>query len=89
MLHYSGQTARYRGIEPLNYPEDYRVFSSELTLRDIELTATTVLEEADMGAFIDDTLTRIRRSGLTDSKRKLIFTYKAKFEKLRRTGSIS
>lgn len=89
ILHYSPQAAKYREDSVKGREQAYQNFASEVKLDDIEQTAEAVLEEAQMKCFRNETLKRIRRSTLSDSRKKLMFTYKVKFEELRATGRIA
>ena len=81
ILHYSPQAAKYRGKESRCRQDLYREFSSKVSLSDIERTAEDVLAQAEMGSFVNDTLKRLRRGkGLTDSRKRLMFDYKTKFD---------
>ena len=84
ILHYSPQASRHRGKASKCDPEGYRQFCSEVNLRDVEQAAKEVLAQAGMrDSDINHNLNRLRAgSGLTDSRKKLMFDYKVAFERI-------
>ena len=84
ILHYSLQASRHRGKASKCDPEGYRQFCSEVNLRDVEQAAKEVLAQAGMrDSDINHNLNRLRAgSGLTDSRKKLMFDYKVAFERI-------
>lgn len=90
ILHYSNQAASSRERAVKGREAEYQDFASNLSLDDILHTAEAVLEEAHMDECLNSTLERLRKSSrLSDSKKKLAFTYKAKFEELRIAGCLT
>ena len=83
-MHYSLQAARHRGKASKCDPEGYRQFCSEVSLSRVEQAAKEVLAQAGMGdSCINHNLNRLRAgSGLTDSRKKLMFDYKVAFERI-------
>ena len=84
ILHYSTQAAKYRGREGM--PESkYLEFASSVELCHVLQTAEQVLEEgAVCPSLRDDILKRLKRSGLSDSRKRLMFNYKIRFGRIRR-----
>ena len=85
VLHYSPSAAGHRekAIKPWKgrFPE----FCQTVSLSDIEETAKNVLEQGEYSEdSIRRTLKRLQKgSGLTESRKKLMFHYKNRFERLR------
>ena len=82
ILHYAKSATKHRGKERKLHPEAYRRFCSEVSLSRVEQAAKEVLAQAGMGdSHINHNLNRLRAgSGLTDSRKKLMFDYKVAFE---------
>jgi hypothetical protein len=85
VMHYSGQAgpARNRGI--VGREDAFGAFSNSVSLEDVVGTARDVLRAARVpDEFCEETLSRLARSHLTVSRRKLMFVYKLAFESMRR-----
>ena len=67
------------------YPELYHEFASSIQLSGIENTAQDVMQGTQMWEFIDETVKKRIRGGvgLSESRKKLAFTYKVSFECIR------
>ena len=64
--------------------DSFWAFSETVSLEDVVATAEDVLRSASVPADLrDETLTRLGKSQLTTSRRKLIFNYKLAFESMR------
>ena len=88
ILHYSPQASKHRGQEIEGRESSYRAFAKSISVGVIIDTAEAVLRDAEMEAFWHDTLKRIRKgSGLTESRKKLMFDYKVAFEEIRKSGA--
>lgn len=83
-IHYSGQAGRARSAGIVDREDSFRAFSESVSLEDVLATADGVLRSVRVPAPIcDATLSRLRRSELTTSRRQLMFNYKVAFESLR------
>ena len=84
ILHYSQSAASHRPKMKRCYPDRYAKFEDTVDMSDIKQTAKRVLDEAGLGPDEPEkTLKRLKRGkGLTESRKKLMFTYKCQFEKL-------
>jgi hypothetical protein len=85
VMHYSGQAgpARNRGI--VGREDAFDAFSNSVSIEDVVVTAKDVLRAARLpNEFCEETLSRLARSDLTVSRRKLMFVYKLAFESMRR-----
>ena len=89
ILHYSQQAAGFRGKAAEEDPVGFRKFCTTVSREKIERVAEEVLEEGGVGAVLkEEKLKRLRRgSGLTDSRKKLMFDYKVAFEGMRGESS--
>ena len=84
ILHYSQSAASHRPKMKRCYPDRYAKFKDTVDLSDIKQTVRRVMKEAELGSCEPEkTLKRLKRgSGLTKSRKQLMFTYKCQFEKL-------
>jgi hypothetical protein len=84
VLHYSGQAARARKACTEGREASFESFKASVSLADLVATAEDVLLEAGVPTEIrDETLTRLTKSQLSESRRQLIFHYKTVFQSLR------
>ena len=84
ILHFAKPAAPHRGKASKCDPEGYRQFCSAVSLSRVEQAAKEVLAQAGMrDSDIKHNLNRLRAgSGLTDSRKKLMFDYKVAFERI-------
>lgn len=84
ILHFAKPAAPHRGKASKCDPEGYRQFCSEVSLSRVEQAAKVVLAQAGTGkSLLNLKLNRLRgSSGLTDSRKKLMFGYKVAFERI-------
>ena len=84
ILHYSQSAARHRPKMAKRHPEQFSAFKDTVGLSDIKNTVRRVIEGAELGPCEPEkTLKRLKRgSGLTKSRKQLMFTYKCQFEKI-------
>ncbi|MCY4581147.1 MAG: hypothetical protein OXD31_19155 [Chloroflexi bacterium] len=84
ILHYSPSAAAHRPKIPDLQDVEFSEFKKTVDMSVIEMTIRRVMEEARLGsAPLEATLKRLRRgSGLTKSRKQLMFTYKCQFEKI-------
>lgn len=84
ILHYSGQAGRARRAAVAGQEAAFRVFASSVTLPSVLTAASLTLRENDVPAgLIDSTLSRLRHAELTESRMRLLFTYKVALEAIR------
>lgn len=81
LLHYSGEAgvARNRCIQ--GYEKSFERFKSSVSLEDVLASATQLLTESVPPSYRDETLKRLARERLTESRKKLMFCYKLAFER--------
>ena len=83
VVHYSGQAAGHWGVEPASHAEAYKVFTNGISLGDIEPTVVDVLTCEPNSNRAEEKIEQFRNSsGLTESKKKLMFTYKIQFDNI-------
>ena len=84
ILHYSQSAARHRTKMPKRYPKQFSTFKTTVDMSHIKKTVRRVMEEAELGPCEPEkTLKRLQSgSGLTKSRKQLMFTYKCQFEKI-------
>jgi hypothetical protein len=84
VIHYSGQAGNARNKGIMRKDEKFQAFKNSISHDDLVATAKDVLATAGVPIKIqEETLSRLKNFKLTDSRRKLIFTYKEKFELIR------
>ena len=85
IIHYSKNVSGARKVVPERYPEAFEELSRTVSMCDIERTVREVLADEPDAPCVDKVLKRLRSgSGLTRSRKKLMFTYKVKFERFLR-----
>ena len=84
ILHYSQSAAAHRPKIPRLYDVQFSEYKKTVDMSVIETTVRRVMTEALLdSATLEATLKRLQRgSGLTNSRKKLMFTYKYQFEKI-------
>ena len=88
ILHYSPQASKYRGKEIEGRERSYCTFAKRISVDVIIDTAKAVWRDADMEPFQHDLLEQLNGgSGLTESRKKLMFDYKVAFEEIRKSGA--
>ena len=84
ILHYSGQAGRARRAAIAGQEDAFRAFASSVSLDSILAAASITLRENDVPpSLLDSTLARLRRARLTESRLRLLFVYKRRFEAIR------
>ena len=88
ILHYSATASRWRNRIPEERPQEYGECQGTVATDDILNTAQEVMQQAGIDAVrAEEKLAALRSgSGLTESRRQLIFTYKTQFGEIRRRG---
>jgi hypothetical protein len=85
VIHYSGRAARARNQGIIGREDEFHAFSESVALEDVVATAEEVLRVSRAPSDIyDETLSRLARSKLTSSRKKLIFNYKIAFDSMQR-----
>ena len=84
ILHYSWSASRYRPNMAKRHPEQFSEFKKTVEMSHMKTTIKRVMEGAELGPCEPEkTLKRLQSgSGLTKSRKQLMFTYKCQFEKL-------
>lgn len=87
--HYALTANKHWGKSIKGWEEAYRKFCAEVEREYIERVAEEVLEQGGVGADLkEEKLKRLSRgSGLTESRKKLMFDYKVDFESMRGESS--
>jgi hypothetical protein len=81
VIHYSPLAARARAARLEGHEDRFREFESSISSKDVLATAREVLDESGVPPEIyKEALTRVARSQLSESRRKLIYCYKLDFE---------
>ena len=84
LLHYSQVAASFRKRAALERPDDFVKFSSSIHHDEIVVTARQVMDESGFPArFQDQVLARLRKAGLTESRKHLLFTYQTTLSRYR------
>jgi hypothetical protein len=83
IIHYSGQAASARKAGTVGWEASFESFKALVSLDDLIANAKDVLLGAGVPVEIrDETLARLTKSQLSESRRQLIFNYKIAFELL-------
>jgi hypothetical protein len=84
VMHYSAQASRYRDSALEGREPEFEVFARTLSMEDIVATADAVMREHAVPATLSsETITRLRKAKLSDSRKKLAFVYLTAFTELR------
>jgi len=84
VIHYSPLASRARTARLEGHQDRFREFESSITSEDVLATAQEVLDESGVPPEIyNETLTRVARSQLSESRRKLVYCYKLDFEAMK------
>jgi hypothetical protein len=84
VLHYSPLASRARNTRLEGHEHGFTKFARSLSLEDVRKTALKVLDEARLPPTIyDEALSKVRGSQLSESRKKLVYTYKLDFEALK------
>jgi hypothetical protein len=87
VIHYSGLAARARTACMLSHEDSFEKFRSSVSLKRVIATAEDVLMASAVPAsFRDETLARLAKSQLSESRQQLIFNYKLAFEAMESSG---
>jgi len=80
VIHYSRLAGAARAASVVGHEHDYDQFRDSVSIEDVLATAREVLEQSVPARIRDLTLARLERRQLTESQRKLIFSYKLALE---------
>jgi hypothetical protein len=84
VIHYSALAGRARTRRLEGHEAGFGEFESSLSLEDVLATAQEVLTESKVPAEIyEEARSRLARSQLTESRRKLVYGYKLDFEDIK------
>jgi len=84
VIHYSPLASRARTARLVGHEARFRNFASSLSLEDVLNTARAVLEESKVPQDIyNEAFSRLARTQLTESRRKLVYSYKLDFEAIK------
>jgi hypothetical protein len=83
-MHYSAQASRYRDTAVEGRKQEFQAFAATLSTEDIVATADAVMRQHSVPfALSSETITRLRKAKLSDSRKKLAFIYLTAFKRLR------
>jgi hypothetical protein len=85
VIHYSGQAAPARAAGIVGHEDSFEQFRGSVSLEVLLATAEEVLNESVPARFRDETLARLARADLSESRQQLIFNYKLAFERAKDT----
>lgn len=84
VIHYSGLAARARAAGIAGYEDHFKEFRGSVSLTHVLATAEDVLIASDVPVSLqDETLARLAKSELSESRQQLIFNYKLTFEAMK------
>lgn len=84
VMHYSAQASRHRNTGVEGRESAFQAFAGTLSMKDIIGTADAVMREHSIPlALSSETIGRLRKAKLSDSRKKLAFIYHAAFAELR------
>lgn len=81
VIHYSGLAGSARAAGIVGHESEFEEFRASVRLESILATAEGVLTTSLPPKFRDETLTRLERTELSDSRKQLAFNYKLAFER--------
>ena len=89
VLHYSKSASKYRKRIPCEHPDLYKKFAPTVSFDDITNTVKEVFSPSDLNFHVEPTLKHLKSgSGLTDSRKHLMFTYKMRFAEIREKAGL-
>lgn len=87
ILHYSAQASAARNAAVIGRESEFRAFSETLSMEEIISAAVEFMRENSVStAMMEETLAHLRKSKLTESRRKLAFIYSTAFGTKRAIG---
>ena len=89
VLHYSLSAIGHWKHTPCQHPDLYKEFAPTVSFDDIKKTVKEVFSPSDLNFHVEPTLKRLKRgSGLTDSRKHLMFTYMVRFAEIREQAGL-
>ena len=89
VLHYSKSASKYRKRIPCEHPDLYKKFAPTVSFDDITKTVEEVFSPSDLNFHVEPTLKHLKSgSGLTESRKHLMFTYKMQFAEIREQAGL-
>ena len=83
VMHYSAQASRSRNTAVEGQEPEFRAFAEKLSIEDIVAVADAVMSENSIPvALSNETIIRLRKAKLSESRKKLAFIYSTAFAKL-------
>jgi hypothetical protein len=83
VMHYSAQASRSRNTAVEGREHEFRVFARTLSIEDIVAVADAVMRENVIPrALSEETIARLRKAKLSESRKKLAFIYSTAFANL-------
>lgn len=80
LIHYSGQAGRARKHAVKGHTDEFLALSEQMTIDDILRTAQLVFAESTASASLRAEISnRLSRTALTESRKRLLFAYRARF----------
>ena len=84
IMHYSALANAARNAAVMGREAEFRAFSEMLSMQDIVDVAAEIMQENSISvAMSAETITRLRKATLSESRKKLAFIYSTVFAKLR------
>ena len=89
VLHYSLSAIGHRKHTPCQHPDLYKEFAPTVSFDDIKKTVEKVFSYSQLDSQVEPTLKRLKGgSGLTKSRKHLMFTYKMQFAEIREQAGL-
>ena len=84
VMHYSAQASAARNAAVRGREAEFRAFAEILSIQDIVDVAAEIMQENSISAAMSaETIARLRKAKLSESRKKLAFIYSTVFAKLR------
>lgn len=84
VMHYSAQASRHRDTAIAGREPEFQAFAPTLSMQDIVATADAVMREHSVPPAVSaETIARLRKAQLSDSRKKLAFIYLTAFTESR------
>jgi hypothetical protein len=84
IMHYSPQASSARNSAVMGQEVEFGAFAERLTMQDIVDVAAEIMQENSISAAMSsETIARLGKATLSESRKKLAFSYKTEFTKLR------
>jgi len=84
IIHYSAQASAARDAAVIGREAEFRAFSEMLSMQELVDVASEIMQENSISvAMSAETIARLRKANLSESRKKLAFIYSTAFAKLR------